>query len=160
MENGGNNIWQTYFRGRSYFTGCSFSWPAGGAEVLKVAGRAVFALLVNNEIVVEWKSQTGAANGPVETYPLHKCVVDLPSEDWVYCGYGLTTQTKYPKNVYDATGVFAPSQSMVEFAVIFPSGATSSNDYVELPNPGTYSGNSTKKSLIRMNAYFASLPKL
>ena len=157
---GGNTVWQTPFRGRGWFSGCTFSWPYGGTAGIKVAGRAIFALVVNGTRVIEWKSANPSSRtGAMRSYPAHNVILDLPSSDWVYCGGGQNRTSSDPPNVYRANSWFAPPGGIISFQLIFPAGATASTDYVEL-GPHDLAIDGTDVTLIRMNAFFASMPRL
>ena len=156
-----SGVCETPFIGRGWFTGCAFGWADKNTQ-LKVSGRAIFALIVNNKRVIEWKSgNSSSANGSVRTYNFHEVVLDLPSEDWVWCGdVNIRSSFRYypNENVYDAGLKFRDVNSLIKFEMIFPNGATQASDYIQLTDDTKI--NNTYRSQIRMNAFFASYPNL
>uniref|UniRef100_A0A6C0KEC7 Uncharacterized protein n=1 Tax=viral metagenome TaxID=1070528 RepID=A0A6C0KEC7_9ZZZZ len=160
--------WETPFRGKGWFTGCAFGWPqkSSTAGPLQVRGNAKLRLIVNGKTVIEWtSSNANSVNGSERTYNFSNVVLDLPSEDWVYCGNELeqSSLSDYPNdNVYNSNLKFTTEgTSLIYFQMVFP-GPKNSNNYIEFPDDDNMNGRSpgTDSSLIRMNAFFASYPKL
>ena len=165
--------WETPFRGRGWFTGCAFGWPQKSAIAgpLQVKGNAKFKLIVNGKTVIEWTSSNpNSIYGSERTYNFSNVVLDLPSEDWVWCGNELVQDlgSYYPNdNVYNSNLKFTnDGNSLIHFEMEFPGGGSNSsrrdNNWIELPDDDNMNGRSpgTDSSLIRMNAFFASYPKL
>ena len=164
---------ETPFRGKGWFTGCAFGWPqkSSSAGPLQVKGNAKLRLVVNGKTVIEWTSSNpNSVNGAERTYNFSNVVLDLPSEDWVWCGNELEQDSlsDYPNdNVYNSNLKFTTDgTSLIYFQMVFPGGGTTAyrqNNWIEFPDDDNMNVNGTggtDSSLIRMNAFFASYPKL